>query len=222
MANTYLFLNNGTAQSFATTYSNVDTFKIDSKFDVANTGEVKVYKTLRVEKNLIVSGNATISGVINSIPTGVIVMWSGAAAAIPSGWYLCDGTNGTPNLRDRFVVGAGTTYAVGDKGGTANTAVVGHTHTATSSVTDPGHKHWISSMATDDRNITGTGANSQEYGIVADAGSYSQDDPNKSTGRYNLAATTGVTVSTTVSSTGSSGTNTNLPPYYALCFIMKA
>jgi phage-related tail fiber protein len=46
------------------------------------------------------------------------------------------------------------------------------------------HRHWISSMAVDDRNITGTGANNQEYGLVSDAGSYSANDPNKSTGRF--------------------------------------
>lgn len=52
------------------------------------------------------------------VPSGFIGLWSGAASAIPSGWFLCDGTNGTPNLRDRFVVGAGGSYAVGATGGT--------------------------------------------------------------------------------------------------------
>lgn len=48
-----------------------------------------------------------------------IILFSGAIADIPSGWYLCDGSNGTPNLRDRFVVGAGSSYGVGDTGGEA-------------------------------------------------------------------------------------------------------
>jgi microcystin-dependent protein len=52
-------------------------------------------------------------------PSGVITIWSGSIASIPSGWYLCDGNNSTPNLRDRFVVGAGSSYAVGDTGGEA-------------------------------------------------------------------------------------------------------
>lgn len=52
-----------------------------------------------------------------TIPTGVIVMWSGAANAIPSGWALCNGSNGTPDLRNRFIVGAGSTYNVGATGG---------------------------------------------------------------------------------------------------------
>jgi hypothetical protein len=59
--------------------------------------------------------------------TGVIVMWSGAKTAIPTGWALCDGNNGTPNLQDRFIVGAGNTYEVGATGG-ANTKSISHTH----------------------------------------------------------------------------------------------
>src|SRR5436190_4634054 len=48
---------------------------------------------------------------------GDIKIWSGATTDIESGWQLCDGTNGTPNLRDKFLVGAGTTYAVAATGG---------------------------------------------------------------------------------------------------------
>ena len=51
------------------------------------------------------------------IPPGVIVMWSGSIKNIPSGWALCDGSNGTPDLRDRFIVGAGGSYNVGSRGG---------------------------------------------------------------------------------------------------------
>ena len=44
------------------------------------------------------------------MPSRGIIMWSGTAADIPTGWALCDGTNGTPNLTDRFVLGAGKAY----------------------------------------------------------------------------------------------------------------
>lgn len=68
------------------------------------------------------------------IPSGVILLWSGSAASIPPGWTLCDGFNGTPDLRDRFVVGADLTYAVGATGGAIN-----HTHIYTGS----GHDHTL-------------------------------------------------------------------------------
>lgn len=51
------------------------------------------------------------------IPIGGIIMWSGAQNAIPQYWQLCDGTNGAPDLRDRFIVGAGNNYTVGATGG---------------------------------------------------------------------------------------------------------
>jgi hypothetical protein len=143
----------------------------------------------------------------NGIPSGAIVMWSGSIASIPSGWLLCNGSSGTPDLRDRFVVGAGSTYAVAATGGTADAVVVSHTHTATSTVTDPGHLH----------TSYGSGA----FNGGGDGGAYGQNGTNY--GPRNLVPnTTGISVSTTNTTTGVSGTNANLPPYYALAYIMKA
>lgn len=67
-----------------------------------------------------------------ALPTGAIVMWAGAIVDIPGGFVLCDGNNGTPDLRDRFLVGAGNTYAVGANGG-----AIQHDHT----FTGDGHTH---------------------------------------------------------------------------------
>ena len=53
----------------------------------------------------------------NSVPSGIISLWSGTIATIPTGWYLCNGSNGTPDLRGQFLVGAGGSYAVGAQGG---------------------------------------------------------------------------------------------------------
>jgi len=67
------------------------------------------------------------------VPVGIICMWSGSIGSIPTNWALCDGTGGTPDLRDRFVVGAGTTYSVDDNSGALVTDGGGaHTHTAAS------------------------------------------------------------------------------------------
>jgi hypothetical protein len=82
------------------------------------------------------------------IPTGAILLWSGSIGSIPAGYVLCNGNNGTPDLRDRFIVGAGSTYAVDATGGSADAIVVSHNHTATSVVTDPGHNHQFNILNT--------------------------------------------------------------------------
>ena len=61
-------------------------------------------------------GIASTTSASNVLPSGSIIMWSGAIGSIPVGYLLCDGTNGTPNLKDSFVVGAGNTYSVGNCG----------------------------------------------------------------------------------------------------------
>ena len=63
--------------------------------------------------------NNSSSTATSSIPAGIITMWSGAINAIPDGWALCNGENGTPDLRDRFIVGAGNDYVVGGTGGSS-------------------------------------------------------------------------------------------------------
>lgn len=143
-----------------------------------------------------------------TIPAGMISLWYGAIGSVPTGWYLCDGSNGTPDLRDRFIVGAGSTYSVSQTGGSADSIVVSHTHTAssTSTVTDPGHLHSVDLASTSGGSPFGRSGGSST--------------PNVNTG----TSTTGITVatSTTVNAAGVSGTNANLPPYYALAYVMKA
>lgn len=145
-----------------------------------------------------------------TIPSGLISLWYGSIGSVPSGWYLCDGSNGTPDLRDRFIVGAGSTYSVSATGGSKDAIVVSHTHTATSTstVTDTGHVHGVYSAG----QVSPRGGNEQPLGLSTSSG-------------YNTAsAVTGITVatSTTNASAGVSGTNANLPPYYALAYVMKA
>lgn len=150
-----------------------------------------------------------IIGVLNTstgttIPTGMISLWYGSIGSVPLGWYLCDGTNGTPDLRDKFIVGAGSTYSVAATGGSADAIVVSHNHTATSTVTDPGHLHTYSVVS-----VTG--------GAGPGTGSFS-NTATSNTG----SAFTGITVATTNVAAGVSGTNANLPPYYALAYVMKS
>lgn len=139
------------------------------------------------------------TAVTASFPSGGIIIWSGSSASIPTGWYLCNGSNSTPDLRDRFVVGAGSTYAVNATGGSTDSIVVSHTHTAT--VTDPGHNHTVTASSSPPYNAGGNAV----FGPATNTTS---------------TATTGISVA--VSTTGVTGVNANLPPYFALCYIMKA
>ena len=199
-------------------------------FTVAGTlvssGTVDITGAFRLDGTAGASGQVLVSAGSSNTPTwgsvlmaGMIVIWSGSSASIPSGWVLCDGNNSTPDLRNRFVVGATSTYAVGATGGSADAVVVSHTHTATSTVTDAGHSHATHGsgeisgygyLSNNNTNFSGGGAAPFGYSATVDT------DMRTSTN------TTGVTVATSISTTGSSGTNANLPPYYALCYIMKA
>lgn len=174
-----------------------------------------------------VTADKLASGV--AIPSGVIVMWSGTATpynattnprGIPTGWALCNGENGTPDLRERFIVGAGgnnTTqgqevagtngYNVGDFGG-ANSVTLDKTQM-------PYHNHTASSSATVDRDYTYS---------PRSAGAQSGGS-NKVEGLNNQLPT--VTVTTTIGYTGGDSNGVtqaheNRPPYYALAYIMKS
>ena len=142
---------------------------------------------------------------VYSVPSGGIIMWSGSVASIPTGWLLCNGTSGTPDLRDRFIVGAGSTYAVGAAGGSADAIVVSHSHSATAS-TIGNHNHTSYSVfytGGGSQNIAGDAYQGTINGsATSDAGSHSH--------------------TITVNSTGGSATNANLPPYLALAYIMKS
>ena len=155
-----------------------------------------------------------------SIPSGLIAIWSGAVGSVPSGWYLCNGQNGTPDLRNSFVLGAGNSYAVGATGGSTDAIVVSHTHTATSTstVTDNGHSH---SPA---MNISSIGLSYVGNGTNNFSGGGSSNFGIGGTAFPTATATTGVTVATSTSNatTGVSGSNANMPPYYALAYIQKA
>jgi hypothetical protein len=165
---------------------------------------------------------ATTAFVRDIIPSGVIVMWSGSIATIPSGWYLCDGNNSTPDLRNRFIVGAGSTYSVAGTGGSADAIVVSHTHTTDS---QGNHTHFV---AANDGNTgapyPNTSVTNSNY-VSSNAFSNNSEsyilDGTGGTASIGLTNTAGAHTHT-ISTTGSSGTNANLPPYYALAYIMKS
>lgn len=179
-------------------------------------GQVDFDDDLNVTENVkadTVSANVLVG--YGSIPTGGIIMWSGSS--IPDGWILCDGStildtespmNGsaTPNLTDRFIVGSGSSYAIGATGGE-------NTHTLTTNempshnhgVTDPGHTHTVS-----DRYFQGGNS-------FAAANLGSDNRENHTETRTTSSRTTGISIN----NTGGGNAHENRPPYYALAFIMR-
>ena len=122
--------------------------------------------------------NLTVDGFV----TGMIIAWSGSVANIPSGFVLCDGNNNTPDLRDRFIIGAGNNYAVDATGGSKDAVLVSHFHTTENFV---GRSNY---------------AEPRNFGVGTD-------------GNLNNTGNT--------DTKGEDGTDKNLPPYHALCYIMK-
>lgn len=182
------------------TYSgNTDDLNLLSGNAAAGVTSTHVGHLTGVSSNIQTQLNAITSDITQlntdvaaAVPSGMIMMWSGASNAIPSGYVLCDGTNSTPDLRDRFVVGAGSTYAVGATGGSASVTLTtaqlpAHTHTYT------------------DSNVLQQSLPSG--GIDIDFNNTTWD-PNGL-----LNKTTG--------STGSGSSHENRPPYYSLCYVMK-
>jgi len=158
--------------------------------------------------------NTAAIAAIEGVPTGTIVMWSGLLSAIPSGWVLCDGTGGTPNLIATFIRGVSTDATdPGSTGGAdtvtltgAESGLVSHSHS--SSVSDPGHTHSVSNGSATStpgvyfRNTASTGA------------SYSLNT---------ASSTTGISVSVgTAGPSAASSAHENMPSYYELAYIQKS
>jgi hypothetical protein len=217
---------NGTSVSIsggsATGLSNLTTTNFTASGTLAVTGNLTLDGASGTSGQFLTSagsGSTPTWTTLTAFVSGMIMMWSGTIATIPSGWLLCNGTSGTPDLRDKFVIGAraddggaaktNVTGSYTQTGGSKDAVNVSHTHTATSdTVGDHAHSY---TSPTDPATGSGTG------GV---GGGAAQNFPST-----NGATTTGAgshSHTITVSSAGVSGTNANLPPYYALAFIMKS
>jgi hypothetical protein len=157
--------------------------------------------------------------------SGVIVMWSGLQSNIPSQWLLCDGTNGTPDLRDRFIVGAGIVHASGSTGGASSaTPIISVAGTALSVAQMPAHNHGGSTgfvvdvgaanAARDFSNALNNGSpkHFQTAGDMTYGTNFFNDHkhsiPSQGSGATHTHSATSSAVPTK-------------PPYYALAFIMR-
>ena len=146
--------------------------------------------------------------------TGMIMMFTGSSA--PSGWAFCDGNNGTPDLRNRFIVGAGSSYSSGDTGG-ANDVIL----TATQM---PNHAHYFSGSQSHNHSFRGVGGN--DHNDSTRVAVVMRNDTNLSYNFYTATNNTGVqsatvTISGNTHQQGGGAAHENRPPYYALSYIMK-
>lgn len=172
------------------------------------------------------------------VPVGTIIIWSGAVAAIPTGWSLCNGSGGTPDLRGRFVPGAGAAYAVGDTGG-AMPINLQHNHTVdanTGSQADHTHPNTEGSLTNADssHSHTGgatTGGPSTTGNTTATGGAAGT---NTHTHTWSGTSTNGLHTHNTGDTSGAGGTHTHTTgmeanalltnysvAYYALAFIQR-
>jgi hypothetical protein len=161
---------------------------------------------------------ATTEFVHRMFPLGSVIMWYGSIITIPAGWALCDGNNGTPDLRDRFVIGAGNNYAVNARGGSKDAVVVSHTH----STDNPGN--FITGAATVDFGGSAGAFAPATSGVLSTTNLVTNFPREGGNTPYTRGRTLNITAgshSHTINASGVDGTNANLPPYYALCFIMK-
>jgi microcystin-dependent protein len=207
--------------------SSASTTKID-KVPAAGTGNVAKFTATGAIEDTGSSASAL-------IPSGGIIMWSGLIASIPTGWGLCDGSNGTPDLRNRFIVGAGDAYDRNDTGGSDSVTLTegqipSHDHTGTTS-SDGSHSHSGSTSTDGDHNHVGPqGVEFPLFGSFGSAtrnadvgggvkgftsteGDHSHSLNINSNGDHNHSFTT--------DSTGGGESHENRPPYFALAFIMK-
>lgn len=150
------------------------------------------------------------------IPLGGIVMWSGSQ--IPGGWSLCNGSNGTPDLRGRFIVGSGgvytingttSTYTLGSTGGTVEVELPQHDHTVDLTYTQETVTRFSSADGTNTSGISGL-TSTQVVSMDTDVTA-----PNAANESLGLPTTY------TTSEAGENASTDNRPPYYVLAYIMR-
>ena len=156
------------------------------------------------------------------VPYGGIIMWSGSSTSIPSGWKLCDGTNGTPNLSGRFLVGIGnngeTNYSLGANGGEDShqltvSEMPSHNHGGSTSE-DGEHDHEYNDKYALENN---NGVSDDDCALCGGADT-DVSDGNQS---RNVDTQPAGDHDHTISSQGGNQAHENRPKFYALCFIMK-
>jgi microcystin-dependent protein len=170
--------------------------------------------------DIVIEGDLTLSGVSKPyVPTDGIVLWYGSVANVPPGWAVCDGTNGTPDLRDKFILGAGSTYNYGQSGGSANVTLSNahlpsHTHSIVCENTDHQHNHVHPNLHTHPMNYY--------WSVGGGTAGWWLNDPNFAPYQYGQQ---NIQLDHThpgqVGNAGSGQSFQILPSFYALLYIIK-
>lgn len=159
-------------------------------------------------------GTEEVAAGFGLVPAGTIVIWSGSIGSIPAGWVLCDGTNGTPDLSDRFVMGTTTDLIPADRigGSAAHALSVGelpiHAHDFATDA-DGVHEHQLPWEITGMNNTSPT---EFDFGMVPSGSGHLE--------AMDATASAGHSHSGTTQTVGSGETFSTLPPYYKLAYIM--
>ncbi|WP_250564693.1 hypothetical protein [Adonisia turfae] len=181
--------NNGSGSPYID-FSQSSTVDRDARIILTATDKLEIQEVSQLEIAATVTAKAFVGN--GAVVTGMILMWSGTTSNIPAGWKLCDGGHGTPDLRDRFIVGAGQAYKVKESGG-ANTVRLGIAHL-------PSHDH-------------SNGAFNQL--MLSDGKRTLKGSTDDTSGEPNLVSCGQIKL------VGSNQPHENRPPYYALAYIMK-
>ena len=177
---------------------------------------------LDVNGNVQVNGNINIQGKVQEnnhdlVPKGTIIMWHGSSASIPKGWTICNGDNGTPDLKNRFIVSVGDKYEVNAKAGQDSVVLKieempKHNHTASSTISsaDGNHLHYWNGYKKRKHDGGGGQVRSREK-----IGSDPKDEINNNDGAHKHR------INTKIEYSGGGVSHENRPSYYALFFLMK-
>ncbi|HTH47127.1 MAG TPA: hypothetical protein VMB21_06425 [Candidatus Limnocylindria bacterium] len=210
--------------------ANQSSSTLQGDLSVPNLG---IAGTLTVNGNSKLKGNVAVNGTLSAdatsgggfVPVGGIIMWSGSVASIPMGWHLCDGSANTPDLRNRFVLGAGSSYSPGATGGSTTQTL------AANNV--PAHKHsfkdtvYSESTGLFDKNYMynvegypGSDWTGSDYFTTAGSshGGKGSNGTDTDNGYWWIRR---YTDSQYGNASGAADSFSIVPPYYSLAFIMR-